>query len=152
MRAAFALGSNLGDRRAHLEGAVRGLRERMEVALVSSFHETAAVGGPAQGPFLNAAVLVETERSPRGLLDVARELEEQAARERAERWGPRTLDVDLLLCDNRVVEEPGLVVPHPRMKERRFVLAPLAEIAADWVVPGTGRTVEELLEDLRVGS
>lgn len=151
MRAALGLGSNLGDRRAHLERAIRGLRERMVVVAVSRFRETEPLGGPPQGAFLNAAVVVETDLGPEGLLGVARGLEEAAGRVRGERWGPRTLDVDLLLYGDRTLAREGLVVPHPLLRQRRFVLEPLAEIAPDWAVPGTGATVEELLADLPVG-
>lgn len=152
IRAAFGLGSNLGDRRAHLEGAVRGLATLGEVLAVSSFRETAPQGGPPQPDYLNAAVIVATDRTPRELLEVARELERRAGRKRGERWGPRTLDVDLLLCGDLAVREPDLVLPHPRLHERLFVLEPLAEIALDWPVPGFGKTVGELLADLRIHS
>ncbi|MHC4547269.1 MAG: 2-amino-4-hydroxy-6-hydroxymethyldihydropteridine diphosphokinase [Planctomycetota bacterium] len=148
MRAALSLGSNLGDRRAHLEAALRRLRERVTVAAVSRMHETAPVGGPPQGAFLNAAVVVETGLAPRALLELVLDLERAAERRRDVRWGPRTLDVDLLLYGDRIVRAPGLCVPHPRLHERSFVLEPLAEIAPDWVVPGLNRTVEELREDV----
>lgn len=148
-RAAFGLGSNLGDRRAHLDAAVEGLAAAGQVLAVSSFRETEPVGGPPQPRYLNAAVTVETERSPRDLLALAQELERRAGRTRGVRFGPRTLDVDLLLFCDLLLEEPLLVVPHPRLGERLFVLEPLAEIALDWPVPGTGRTVSELLADLR---
>jgi len=148
MRAAFGLGSNLGNRNAYLVDAVLGLVAAGEVLEVSEFLETAPVGGPPQPDYLNAAVTVETERTPRELLALAQRLEREAGRERGIRFGPRTLDVDLLLYGEERVEEPDLVVPHPRLAERRFVLEPLAEIALDWPVPGTGRTVGELLADL----
>ena len=149
MRVALGLGSNLGDRRDHLDCAVRGLEARTRVIAVSTYRETEPVGGPpGQGRFLNAAVLVETELSPRELLAVARELEKAAGRERRERWGPRTLDIDLLLCDDCILDEEDLRVPHPRLAERLFVLEPLREIAPDWIVPGLDRSVEELHEDL----
>jgi len=147
MRAALGLGSNVGDRRAHLERALRGLAGRATVLSVSRFRETEPLGGPAQPRFLNAVVLVETDLTADGLLALARDLERAAGRERTVRHGPRTLDVDILLCDGRTIDRPGLVVPHPRLHERRFVLEPLAEVAPDWEVPGRGR-VEELLEDL----
>jgi 2-amino-4-hydroxy-6-hydroxymethyldihydropteridine diphosphokinase len=149
-RAAFGLGSNLGDRRAHLERAIAGLRGRMEVVAVSAFRETLPVGGPPQGPYLNAVAVVETGLGPRELLEAARALEAAAGRVRGERFGPRTLDVDLLLYGDRSIELDDLVVPHPRLKERRFVLEPLAEVAPGWTVPGAGATVEELLADLPV--
>lgn len=94
---------------------------------VSSLYETAPVGGPAQGPFLNAVVVLETGLSPRGLLAAAQAAERAAGRRRLVRWGPRSLDVDLLLYDNEAVDEPGLRVPHPRLGGRRFALEPLVE-------------------------
>jgi 2-amino-4-hydroxy-6-hydroxymethyldihydropteridine diphosphokinase len=148
VKAAFGLGSNLGDRRAHLEEAIRGLAALGRVLAISTFHDTAPLG-PPQPRYLNAAVIVETELEPRELLRRARELERRAGRVRGERWGARTLDVDLLLYGDRVVHEPDLTVPHPRLHERRFVLAPLSEVALDWVVPGRERTVGELLADLQ---
>jgi 2-amino-4-hydroxy-6-hydroxymethyldihydropteridine diphosphokinase len=148
MRAARGLGSNVGDRAAPLARAVDSLRDRVRVLAVSASHETEPVGGPPQGRYLNAAVVVDTDLAPDALLALARGLEDDAGRDRGERWGPRTLDVDVLLVGDREIRDADLVVPHPRMKERRFVLAPLAEIAPDWVVPGDGRRVEDLLADL----
>jgi 2-amino-4-hydroxy-6-hydroxymethyldihydropteridine diphosphokinase len=134
VRAFLGLGSNLGDRWAHLRAAVASLAG---VVAVSPVYETSPVGGPpGQGPYLNCVVELSTELSPRELLAVARGLEEAAGRERGERWGPRTLDVDVLLVDDLTVEEPDLVVPHPRMYERRFVLAPLADLAPELVPAG----------------
>lgn len=131
-RAFLALGSNLGDRVATLRRAVSLLDD---VVAVSPVYETAPVGGPEdQGPYLNAVVELATDRSPRQLLETCRRLEVDAGRARQERWGPRTLDVDILLVGDQVVEEEDLVVPHPRMWERRFVLAPLADLAPD-IVP-----------------
>jgi 2-amino-4-hydroxy-6-hydroxymethyldihydropteridine diphosphokinase len=150
-RAAFGLGSNLGDRRAHLEAAVLGLAAMGEVVAVSSFRETEPVG-PPQPRYLNAAAIVATELPPRDLLAVAQEIERRAGRERRGRWGPRTLDVDLLLYGERILDGPDLVVPHPRLHERLFVIEPLAEIAPDWPVPGLGRTVAQLLRELRAGA
>ena len=149
MRVAIGLGSNLGDRRAHLDRAIAALRERFHVVAVSSVRETAPVGGPPQEPYLNAVVVVDADQTPRELLGVAAELEAAAGRVRAERWGPRTLDVDLLLCGGESVNDPDLVVPHPRLTERRFVLEPLAEVAPDWEV--FGRTVEDHLAHLPDG-
>jgi len=114
----------------------------------SSPWETAPVGGPPQGEYLNAAVLLHTVLGPRPLLDGCLEIERAAGRVRRERWGPRVLDLDLLLYGDAVIEAPGLRVPHPRMHERRFVLAPLAEVWPDAVVPGRG-TVAELLDHVR---
>jgi 2-amino-4-hydroxy-6-hydroxymethyldihydropteridine diphosphokinase len=126
-RAALGLGSNLGDRRSFLAAAVRRLGEPGEVVAVSSLYETAPVGGPPQGSFLNAVVVVETTLDPRRLLELAQAVEREAGRRRLVRWGPRSLDVDLLLFEGSAVEEPGLRVPHPRLTDRRFVLEPLAE-------------------------
>ncbi len=134
MRAFLGLGSNLGDRRAELARAVAGLPD---VVAVSPLYETEPVGGPAgQGPFLNLVVELDTELDARQLLDVARRLESAADRRRDVRWGPRTLDVDVLLVGDEVVDDDDLVVPHPRMWERRFVVEPLADLAPDLVPPG----------------
>ena len=133
MRAFLGLGSNLGDRLGHLRRAVASLPD---VVAVSSVYETEPVGGPAgQGPYLNLVVELDTERSPRELLELAGRLEASAGRVRAEHHGPRTLDVDVLLVGDLHVAEPDLAVPHPRMWERRFVLAPLAELAPELVPP-----------------
>jgi 2-amino-4-hydroxy-6-hydroxymethyldihydropteridine diphosphokinase len=128
VRAYLGLGSNLGDRRAHLRAAVAALPD---VAAVSPVYETEPVGGPAgQQPYLNVVVALETELTPRDLLDLGHQLEQAAGRVRTEPDGPRTLDVDVLLVGDLSVREPDLVVPHPRMWERRFVLAPLADLAS----------------------
>lgn len=132
-RALLALGSNLGDRRAHLEAAVRALPD---VVAVSGVYETPPVGGPEQGPYLNCVVELRTTLSARQLLEVARARERAAGRVRRERWGPRTLDVDVLWIDGETVDEPDLEVPHPRMFERDFVLVPLADVAADLLPAG----------------
>lgn len=127
MRAYLGLGSNLGDRRAHLRAAVAALPD---VVAVSPVYETEPVGGPpGQAPYLNLVVALDTDLGPRDLLDLGRGLEEAAGRVRTEPNGPRTLDVDVLLVGDLTVREPDLVVPHPRMWERRFVLAPLADLA-----------------------
>ena len=132
-RAFIGLGSNLGDRRAHLEAGVAGLRSAGDVVGVSQVYETEPVGGPEQGPFLNLVVELCTADSPRRLLERCRELEQAAQRVRTVRYGPRTLDADVLLVEGVTVDEPDLQVPHPRMWERRFVLAPLADLAPDLV-------------------
>lgn len=132
MRAYLALGSNLGDRAATLQQAVDGLGAAagVHVVDVSKVYETDPVG-PAQPDYLNAVVAVDTDLDARGLLELAQRLERDAGRVRGERWGPRTLDVDVLLVGNDRIDEPDLVVPHPRMWEREFVLAPLADVAPD---------------------
>ncbi len=149
--ALIGLGSNLGDRRVWLNGAIAALDASpgLRVIRVSSFRETEPVGGPdGQGPYLNAAVAVETTLDPAKLLRTLQSIENRAGRTRSVRWGERTLDLDLLLFDDAIVESEELTIPHPRMTERRFVLEPLAEIAPEAIVPRTGRSVSELLSDL----
>ena len=141
-RAYLGLGSNEGDRVARLQGAVDGLAATpgVTVAAVSPVYETEPVGGPPQGSYLNAVVAVDTARSPRDLLQVAKQLEAEAGRDPdGERWGPRPLDVDILLVGHELVDEPDLVVPHARLFERHFVLAPLGDLDPDLVaVPRSG--------------
>jgi 2-amino-4-hydroxy-6-hydroxymethyldihydropteridine diphosphokinase len=130
-RALLSLGSNLGDRRRLLAEAVASLGER--VVAVSPVYETDPVGGPDQERFLNLVVQLDTELSARELLAICHRLESGAQRVRQERWGPRTLDVDIIWIDGVTVDEPDLQVPHPRWSERRFVLAPLRDLAPDLV-------------------
>jgi len=143
-RAAIGLGSNLGDRRGHLAAAVGRLGSAGAVVAVSSLYETAPIGGPNQGPFLNAVVVLETDLVPRSLLDLCLAIEHDAGRRRRVRWGPRLLDLDLLLYAREMVDEPGLQVPHPRLEARRFVLEPLAEAWPEAVLPD-GTPVAALL-------
>jgi 2-amino-4-hydroxy-6-hydroxymethyldihydropteridine diphosphokinase len=142
-RQAFvALGSNLGDRWALLRG---GLAQLPDVVAVSPVYETVPVGGPAgQGPYLNLVAELRTAATPRELLGVAQRAEAAAGRARKERWGPRTLDVDILLVGDLVVDEPDLQVPHPRMWERGFVLVPLADLAPEVLAV-------RLTEDMKAG-
>lgn len=128
VRAAIGLGSNLGDRAGHIAGALAELATLGDIVAVSSRYETAPVGGPRQDPYLNAVVLLDTDLSPEALLDGCLRIEAGRGRERRERWGPRTLDLDILLFGDVAVDEPGLEIPHPRMVERRFVLEPLLEV------------------------
>ncbi len=147
VRAYIGLGGNVGDRSRNLERAVAALRADpdLNVVAVSRFRETEPVGYADQPPFLNGAVAVETALPPRALLLRLLAVERALGRERTgRRFGPRTIDLDLLLYGSHVVEEPGLVVPHPRLAERRFVLEPLAELDPDLVLPD-GRAVRELL-------
>lgn len=133
----LALGTNLGDREAHLRRALDTLRRADRVVAVSRVYQTAPVGGPSgQGAFLNAVVRLDTDRSPRELLELCQRLESEAARVRTVRWGPRTLDADVLWVEGETVDEPDLQVPHPRMWERRFVVEPLADVAPDLVPEG----------------
>ena len=130
MRAYLGIGSNLGDRLANLQAAVDGIdaAEGVAVVAVSPVYETDPVGGPEQGDFLNAVVAVETALSPRELLQLAQRLEAEAHRVRVEKWGPRTLDVDVLLVGDEEVHEADLQIPHPRMWERGFVMVPLGDL------------------------
>lgn len=134
-RAYLGLGSNLGDRLRYLQLAVDEFVDEPGISVVgvSAVYETEPVGGPEQPQYLNAVVAIDTELHARDLLDVAHRIERAAARVRAQRWGPRTLDVDVLLVGDEGVEEPDLTVPHPRLCERAFVLAPLADLAP-WLV------------------
>ena len=128
-RAHVGLGSNLGDRLANLDAAVTAMDadELTHVMAVSKVYETEPVGGPAQGPYLNAVAVLETDRDPHELLRLLLAIEAMLGRERLERWGPRTADLDLLLYDGPPVHDPDLVVPHPRARERGFVLVPLID-------------------------
>jgi 2-amino-4-hydroxy-6-hydroxymethyldihydropteridine diphosphokinase len=146
MKAWIAVGSNLGDRWSRLVLAARALRTAPGVAVLraSRVWDTAPLG-PPQPRYLNAVLEVETTRTPESLLGLLREVEQRAGRTRDLRWGPRTLDLDLLLFDDRIVCTPGLTLPHPEMAWRRFVLAPLAELRPDLPVPGTDSTVGRLL-------
>jgi 2-amino-4-hydroxy-6-hydroxymethyldihydropteridine diphosphokinase len=146
---AVALGSNLGDRAGHLEFAVARLQDFVSHLRVSGFHETNPVGVGAQPRFLNAVATGDTTLSARQVLNRLLTIEQERGRERPFAGAPRTLDLDLVFFGNELIEEPGLSVPHPRFRERAFVLEPLSEIAADWVDPVTGRTVGELWEEIR---
>ena len=146
----LGLGSNLGDRQGHIEFARDQLSsaDGISGARVSAIIETEPVGPAGQRPYLNAASVFACAISPRDLLELLLSIERQRGRVRRERWGPRSLDLDLLLFGNVVVSQPGLVIPHPRMHERNFVLQPLASIAPTAVHPILNRTVRELLQEL----
>jgi 2-amino-4-hydroxy-6-hydroxymethyldihydropteridine diphosphokinase len=148
----LGLGSNLGDRLAHLTSAVEALAAQADVRVVRSsrVYETDPVGGPTQPEFLNAVIEIETDLAPRELLEVCQGVETDLGRVRDERWGPRTIDVDVLTFGDRTIDEPGLVVPHPRMHERAFVLVPLAELDADPPLPGGRRLATLRLEPTAV--
>ena len=140
----LGLGSNLGDRLEHLREAVRLLNTEpaVEVVRSSRVYETEPVG-PPQPAYLNAVVEVRADGTARDLLEACRRVEDALGRVRAERWGPRTIDVDVLTFDEQTIDEPGLVVPHPRMHERGFVLLPLGELEPDPMLPG-GRRLASL--------
>ena len=127
-RYAIALGSNLGDRVQHLRAALHGMGRLGEIQGISGLYETVPVGGPAQDPYLNAVVIVESPLQARGVLDRLQAVEADLGRERSVRWGPRTLDLDIIATDGDPVQTPELEIPHPRAAERRFVLDPLAEV------------------------
>ncbi len=148
--ALIGLGSNIEPRQAHLDKAREALLATpgIEVVAMSSIRETTPVGPVTDQPaFLNAALELLTTLSPRVLLELLLDIERMFGRDRVadRRWGPRTLDLDLLMYGELVIDDPGLMVPHPRLTERRFVLEPLADLVPDLIVPGTGATVAEHL-------
>jgi 2-amino-4-hydroxy-6-hydroxymethyldihydropteridine diphosphokinase len=146
----LALGSNLGNRAELIASAVGSLNAhaQIEVLKVSDMYETAPVGAPGQGPYLNAAAEIRTTLNPRELLETCLVVERAHGRDRrgGARWGPRLLDIDLLVYGTRIIDEPGLCVPHPHMLERLFVLVPLAQIAPDLVHPVSGMGIQWHLE------
>ena len=135
VRAAIGLGSNLGDKAGNIERAIDRMGHLGELISVSTIYQTAPIGGPDQPPYYNAVALLDTDLEPRALLDGLLEIEQMQGRQRKERWGPRIIDLDVLLYGDEVIDEPGLVVPHPRMTERRFVLDPLLEVWPDAACP-----------------
>lgn len=146
---AIALGSNLGNRDRNLRDAAQRLNASITDLRLSSFHETEPEGVGIQPRFLNAAAVGNTALSAQDLLAQLLAVERALGRERPYRGAARTIDLDLILYDGAVIDEPGLTVPHPRFRDRGFVLGPLVEIAADWIDPVSGRTISALLEALR---
>jgi 2-amino-4-hydroxy-6-hydroxymethyldihydropteridine diphosphokinase len=147
----IGVGSNLGDRLAMLNLAIKELAslEQIDIVSVSGVWETSPIGPGEQNDYLNGAALLRTDLPPRGLLDALLAAEQAQGRKRLVRWGPRTLDLDLLLYGDQQVEEPGLSVPHPWLTRRRFVLEPLLEIAPELIHPVTGEHFSECLDLLR---
>lgn len=147
----LSLGSNVGDRAANLRSARDRLAAAGVVKAVSSFYDTEPVDFPDQPWFLNCVLALETDMSPRELLEHALAIEAELGRKRTFDKGPRIVDIDILLAGNRVIKESGLKIPHPAMHERRFVLEPLAEIAADAMHPVLKKTAREMLAALPPG-
>lgn len=145
--AAIALGSNLGDSRHTLMFALETLARSPGLLLHAQSHlyQTAPVG-PPQPDYINACALIRTQLDPLTLMRLLLQIEARFGRERRERWGARTLDLDLLLFNDLVFEHPTLQIPHPRMRDRAFVLVPLAEIAPDWIDPVSGKPIAELVQ------
>jgi 2-amino-4-hydroxy-6-hydroxymethyldihydropteridine diphosphokinase len=146
---AIALGSNVGDSYAILHSALQRLDATpgIKVQSHSPVYQTVAIG-PPQPDILNACALLATTLSPRALLEALLHIETQFGRVRRERWGPRSLDLDLLLFDDVILEEPDLQIPHPGLTERAFVLVPLADVAPDWIDPVSGQTIAKLLKQV----
>jgi 2-amino-4-hydroxy-6-hydroxymethyldihydropteridine diphosphokinase len=148
-KCAIGLGSNLGDSLAILTGAIDRLQmhPQIELVAISSWYLTAPVG-PPQPDYINGCVTIQTSLSPLDLLNTLHAIESEFGRIRQELWGARTLDLDLLLYDNLIIDLPTLQIPHPRLCERAFVLVPLAEIAADWIEPRSGNSIATLCNKL----
>lgn len=148
-RCAIALGANLGDPEATLEAAIDTLDQTPQVRVEqrSSWYLTQAIG-PPQPDYINGCAILRTSLSPAALMQTLLDIENQFGRVRRERWGARTLDLDLLLFDNVILNSPDLVIPHPRMGERAFVLIPLAEIAPHWIDPVSQQTIQTLIQNV----
>lgn len=147
----LSLGSNMGDREAHLRAAIARLRTEGRVVSVSSFYETEPVEFTNQGWFLNCAVALETTKTPEQVLAAILQIEQEMGRQRLQKKGPRIIDIDILLFSDKIADSAELTVPHPAMQERRFVLQPLAEIAPEARHPVLKKTVRELLDALPAG-
>jgi 2-amino-4-hydroxy-6-hydroxymethyldihydropteridine diphosphokinase len=145
MKAVIALGSNLGNRELYIDSAVAELAKVIEITHLSTNHETDPVGGPEQPKYLNAIAIAETELDPRELLIIMLEIENRLGRKREVHWGPRTIDLDLIVFGDEVIYSEVLVLPHPRAHERKFVLEPWLEIDPDAYIPGIGE-IESILQ------
>ncbi|MEC4814808.1 MAG: 2-amino-4-hydroxy-6-hydroxymethyldihydropteridine diphosphokinase [Scytonema sp. PMC 1069.18] len=149
-RSAIALGSNIGESQSILEGALKTLAHTLGITIQaqSSWYKTAPVGGPSQPDYLNGCAILEVQLNPQKLLETLLQIEQEFGRVRQERWGPRTLDLDILLFDDLILETPDLQIPHPRMTQRAFVLVPLSEIAPDWIEPVSLEPISTLVQKL----
>jgi 2-amino-4-hydroxy-6-hydroxymethyldihydropteridine diphosphokinase len=147
----LSLGSNIGDREAHLRDAIARLRALGSIVSISSFYETEPVEVTDQAWFLNCAVGLESNTAPERLMAAILEIEQEMGRQRVQRKGPRSIDIDILLQGDTVIDTPALKMPHPAMQQRRFVLEPLAEIAPNIVHPRFQNTIQELLNALPKG-
>lgn len=147
-RACISIGSNIGDRISNCKKALLELERVSKIVKVSSFYETEPVGKEDQPEFINLAVIIETELIPKKLLSDLKQIENKLGRVRHEKWGPRTIDIDIIFYDNLIIKEDDLVIPHPRAHQRRFVLEPLCEIDPEFVHPELKSTISELLQKL----
>jgi 2-amino-4-hydroxy-6-hydroxymethyldihydropteridine diphosphokinase len=147
-RAFLGLGSNIGDRVEHLKKAIRLLRvlPMSSMEKISSIYETSPWGNPDQDAFLNQAIEIKTDMTPEELLEACQAIEYRLGRARAEKWGARTVDIDILLYDSILMDKTDLRIPHPQLTARRFVLVPLCEIAPDLTIPIANRTVSQMLQ------
>jgi 2-amino-4-hydroxy-6-hydroxymethyldihydropteridine diphosphokinase len=145
VKAVIALGSNLGNRELYIDSAVAELAKVIEITHLSTNHETDPVGGPEQPKYLNAIAIAETELDPRELMIIMLEIENRLGRKREAHWGPRTIDLDLIVFGDEVIDSEVLVLPHPRAHERKFVLEPWLEIDPGAYIPGIGE-IESILQ------
>ncbi len=143
---ALGLGSNVGNREDYIRRAIDALSEEFSVTKVSEIYETKAWGEENQADFLNACLIAETDKSPEEVLDIIKQIENHLGRTKTYRWGPREIDIDILLYDDKQISSQRLSVPHPQLANRAFVLLPVAQIAPALIDPGSGRTVAELAE------
>ncbi|WP_339706864.1 2-amino-4-hydroxy-6-hydroxymethyldihydropteridine diphosphokinase [Algoriphagus aquimarinus] len=146
-KAVLIVGGNKGDRNALLKAAVEAVSELGEMTLRSKVYETEAWGGVAKGPFLNQVVEIKTAYSPSEFLAFIQQIETNLGRKRDEHWGDRTMDIDIIYFEDRVIDTPELQIPHPFIRERKFVLVPLAEVLPEFIHPVLGKSSQQILEE-----